>query len=285
MKIGLHSVNLHGCANPEAAAAIGRAAEAAGFESLWVADHVVLPDPPVPGRPMPPDQRLLDPIVALTFLAAHTTRIRLGTGVIILPQRQALVLAKQLASLDVLSKGRLIFGLGVGWCEPEMRAVGAPFAERGRVADDYLAAMRAVWTQPKPSHKGPYVSFDGVQATPRPVQMPTPPIVVGGRTRPAYRRAVTQGARLLRIGARRGAERETRPSSAKPARTCAAREAGPARRSASRRPVTTCRTRLVSTRTRRWAWTGSSCGCALCSTAAGLTRFAAEAGRALGLTA
>ena len=193
MKFGLHSVNLHTCGYPDAAGRIGRAAEASGFESLWVADHVVLPDPPVAGRPMAPDQRLLDPIVALTFLAAHTQRIRLATGVIILPQRQALVLAKQLASLDVLSNGRLIFGLGVGWCEPEMRSVGAPFAERGRVADDYLAAMRAVWTQPKPSYKGPYVSFDGVQAMPRPVQTPTPPIVVGGRTAPAFRRAVTQG--------------------------------------------------------------------------------------------
>jgi len=192
MKFGLHSVNLHTCGYPDAAARIGRAAEAAGFESLWVADHVVLPDPPVAGRPMAPDMRLLDPIVALTFLAAHTKRIRLATGVIILPQRQALVLAKQLASLDVLSNGRLIFGLGVGWCEPEMRSVGAPFAERGHVADDYLAAMRAVWTQPWPSHKGPYVSFDGVQAMPRPVQAPVP-IVVGGRTAPAYRRAVTQG--------------------------------------------------------------------------------------------
>ena len=192
MKFGLHSVNLHTCGYPDAAARIGRAAEAAGFESLWVADHVVLPDPPVAGRPMAPDQRLLDPIVALTFLAAHTQRIRLATGVIILPQRQALVLAKQLASLDVLSNGRLIFGLGVGWCEPEMRSVGAPFAERGKVADDYLAAMRAVWTQAKPSYRGPYVSFDGVQAMPRPVQAPVP-IVVGGRTAPAYRRAVTQG--------------------------------------------------------------------------------------------
>jgi probable F420-dependent oxidoreductase len=193
MKFGLHSVNLHSCSYPDAAARVGRAAEAAGFESLWVADHVVLPDPPVPGRPMAPDQRPLDPIVALTFLAAHTTRIRLATGVIILPQRQALVLAKQLASLDVLSNGRLIFGLGVGWCEPEMRSVGAPFADRGRVADDYLAAMRAVWSQPKPSYLGPYVSFDGVQAMPRPVQTPTPEIVVGGRTTPAFRRAVTQG--------------------------------------------------------------------------------------------
>jgi probable F420-dependent oxidoreductase len=192
MKFGLHSVNLHSCAYPEAAARFGRAAEAAGFESLWVADHVVLPDPPSPERPMAPDQRLLDPIVALTFLAAHTTRIRLGTGVIILPQRQALVLAKQLASLDVLSNGRVIFGLGVGWCEPEMRSVGADFAQRGRIADEYLAAMRAVWTQPKPTYNGRHVSFDGIQAMPRPVQTPVP-IVVGGRTPPAFRRAVTQG--------------------------------------------------------------------------------------------
>ena len=181
MKFGLHSVNLHTCSYPEAAARLGRAAEAAGFESLWVADHVVLPDPPVAGRPMAPDMRLLDPIVALTFLAAHTSRIKLATGVIILPQRQTVVLAKQLTSLDVLSNGRLIFGLGVGWCEPEMRSTGAPFAERGRVADDYLAAMRALWTEPKPSYKGAYVAFDGVQAMPRPVQTPIP-IVVGGRT-------------------------------------------------------------------------------------------------------
>ncbi len=153
MKFGLHSVNLHTCSYPDAAARLARAAEVAGFESLWTADHIVLPDPPLPGRPMAPDMRLLDPIVSLTFLAAHTSR---------------------------------------GWCEPEMRASGASFSERGRVADDYLAAMRAVWTQAKPAHHGKYVSFDGVQAMPRPVQTPIP-IVVGGRTPPAYRRAVTQG--------------------------------------------------------------------------------------------
>src|SRR2546422_9906086 len=121
MKFGLHSVNLHGCAYPDAAASLGRAAEAAGFESLWVADHVVLPDPPVPERPMAPDMRLLDPIVALAFLAAHTTRILLATGVIILPQRQALALAKQRASRDVRASGRAVFRLGVGWWEPHVR--------------------------------------------------------------------------------------------------------------------------------------------------------------------
>jgi probable F420-dependent oxidoreductase len=192
MKFGLHSVNLHTCAHPDTAARLARAAESAGFESLWVADHVVLPEPPVPGRPMAPDMPLLDAVVALTFLAAHTARVRLGTGVIILPQRQAVVLAKQLASLDVLSKGRLIFGLGVGWCEPEMAATGAPFKARGRVADDYLAAMRTLWTEPTPSHHGPHVAFAGVQAMPRPVQRPIP-VVVGGRTPPAYRRAVMHG--------------------------------------------------------------------------------------------
>ena len=102
------------------------------------------------------------------------------------------MLAKQLASLDVLSNGRVIFGLGVGWCEPEMNATGASFKDRGRIGDDYLAAMRALWTQAKPAHRGPFVSFEGIQAMPRPVQNPIP-IVVGGRTPPAYRRAVTQG--------------------------------------------------------------------------------------------
>ncbi len=191
MKIGLHGVNLHGCAHPDTAARVARAAEAAAFDSLWAADHVVLPDPPLPERPMAPDMPLLDPIVALTFLAAHTTRILLATGVVILPQRQPLVLAKQLASLDVLSKGRLVFGLGVGWCEPEMRAVGVAFADRGRIADESLAAMRAVWTQPRPAFKGRFVSFEGVQAMPRPAQTAVR-IVVGGRTAPAFRRAVTQ---------------------------------------------------------------------------------------------
>jgi probable F420-dependent oxidoreductase len=193
MKFGLHSVNLHTCAYPETAAALARAAEAAGFESLWVADHVVLPDPPMPQRPMAPDMRLLDPVVMLTFYAALTTRIRLATGVIVLPQRQPLVLAKQLASLDVLSNGRLMFGLGVGWCEPEFQALGVPFEHRGSRADEYLAAMRAIWTEEKPAYEGRYVSFAGVRAQPQPVQQPTPPIIIGGRTPAAFRRAVEHG--------------------------------------------------------------------------------------------
>jgi probable F420-dependent oxidoreductase len=190
MKFGLHSVNLHTCGYPETAARLARAAEDAGFESLWVADHVVLPDPPLPQRPMAPGMRLLDPVVMLTFYAALTTRIRLATGVMVLPQRQPLVLAKQLASLDVLSNGRLMFGLGVGWCEPEFQALGVPFEHRGSRGDDYLAAIRAIWTEEKPAYHGRYVNFAGVQAQPQPVQRPTPPIIVGGRAPAAFRRAI-----------------------------------------------------------------------------------------------
>jgi probable F420-dependent oxidoreductase len=193
MQFGLHSVNLHTCGYPEAAARLARAAEAAGFESLWVADHVVLPDPPLPQRPMAPDMRLLEPVVMLTYYAALTTHIRLATGVIVLPQRHPLVLAKQLATLDVLSNGRLMFGLGVGWCEPEFRALGVPFKQRGRLGDEYLAAMRAIWMQEKPAYQGRYVAFSGVQAQPQPLQRPTPPIIIGGRTPAACRRAVEHG--------------------------------------------------------------------------------------------
>jgi probable F420-dependent oxidoreductase len=142
---------------------------------------------------MAPRERILDPVVALTYCAAVTTRIRLGTGIIILPQRNPLVLAKALASLDVLSAGRLIFGVGVGYLEPEFRALGARFEQRGAVADDYLAAMRAIWSEETPAHRGRFVSFANVQARPQPLQSPTPPIVIGGRSPAAFRRAVTQG--------------------------------------------------------------------------------------------
>jgi len=110
-----------------------------------------------------------------------------------LPQRNPLVLAKQLATLDVLSNGRLIFGLGVGWCEPEFRALGVPFERRGRLGDEYLEAMRAIWTQEKAAYQGRYVAFADVQAQPQPLQQPTPPIIVGGRTPAAFRRAVEHG--------------------------------------------------------------------------------------------
>ena len=193
LTFGLFSINAYACCEPAVAARVARAAEAAGFDSLWGGEHVVLPDPQAPPSPMAPHEPILDPVIALTYCAAVTSRVRLGTGIIILPQRNPLVLAKELASLDALSGGRLIFGVGVGYLEAEFRALGAPFEQRGAVADDYLAAMRAIWSQDTPAHRGRFVSFAGVQAHPRPVQRPHPPIVIGGRTPPAFRRAVEQG--------------------------------------------------------------------------------------------
>jgi probable F420-dependent oxidoreductase len=192
MRFGLFSINSHACTTAEAISRVARAAEMAGFESLWAGEHVVLPDPQAPPSPMAPGDPILDPVVALTHCAAVTSRVRLGTGIIILPQRNPLVLAKQLASLDVLSGGRLIVGIGVGYLEPEFRALGAPFERRGAVTDDYLAAMRAIWTEAKPSYKGRFASFANVQAHPQPAQRPLP-IVIGGRTAAAFRRAVQQG--------------------------------------------------------------------------------------------
>lgn len=186
MKFGLFAVNMYACSYPETAIQVAQLAEEAGFESLWAAEHVVLPDTQGPRSPMAPNDRILDPLIALTYLAAHTSRVRLGTGIIILPQRNPLVLAKEMASLDELSGGRLICGIGVGYLEPEFRALGIPFTDRGARADDYLAAMRAIWTQPKPAYHGRFVSFEGVQAHPQ----RDIPVVVGGESLPAYRRAV-----------------------------------------------------------------------------------------------
>src|ERR1044071_9027337 len=145
LAFGLFSLNSGPCSYPETAAKVARAAEDAGFDSLWCGEHVVLPDPQAPPSPMAPGDRILDPVVALTWCAAHTKRVKLGTGIIILPQRNPLVLAKELATLDELSGGRLICGIGVGYLEPEFRALGIPFPDRGARTDEYLAAMRAIW--------------------------------------------------------------------------------------------------------------------------------------------
>lgn len=190
MKFGLFSINNGPCASPKTAAAVARAAEQAGFESVWTGEHVIVPDPQVPPSPVAPNYPMLDPGIALSFIAAHTKSIRLGTGIIILPQRNPVVLAKELASLDVLSNGRLIFGIGIGYLRPEFDAIGAPFDHKGPRAEEYLRAMLALWTMDKPEFKGRWVSFQGVNTMPRPVQKPHPEIVFGGHTAEAFSRAV-----------------------------------------------------------------------------------------------
>ncbi|MGH7781624.1 MAG: LLM class F420-dependent oxidoreductase [Candidatus Binataceae bacterium] len=189
MKFGLFGINNGPCALPKTAAAVSRAAEQAGFESLWTGEHVILPDPQVPPSPVAADWPMLDPAIALAFIAAHTERIRLGTGIIILPQRNPVVLAKELATTDVLSNGRLIFGIGVGYLKPEFDAIGAPFDHKGARSEEYLAAMIALWSQPKPEFSGTWVKFKGVNAMPRPVQKPHPEIVFGGHSAQAFSRA------------------------------------------------------------------------------------------------
>ena len=191
MRLGLFSINMGPCSRPDGLVATARAAEAAGFDSLWAGEHVVLPDPQVPPSPMAPQDRALDPLLALTWAAAATSTIRLATGIVILPQRNPVVLAKQIASVDVLSGGRFTFGVGVGYLEPEFRAIGANYEQRGAVTDEYLDAMASLWYDEHPEHHGRFVDFAGIDAHPRPVQRPIP-IVVGGHTDVAYRRTLTR---------------------------------------------------------------------------------------------
>ncbi len=188
MKFGLTFMNLGECSYPLTAARIATLAEALGFDSLWVVEHVVLPDPRRPPSPLVPHTRILDPLVALTYLATQTSQILLGTGIIILPQRNPLVLAKQLASLDIISDGRLIFGLGVGYLEPEFRALGIPFANRGARVEEYLSAIQTIWNEEHPAYHGQYVSFADIQAQPQPQRRV--PIVIGGESPAVYRRVI-----------------------------------------------------------------------------------------------
>jgi probable F420-dependent oxidoreductase len=192
MKLGLFGINIGPCADPHVALRIAQAAEEQGFESVWTGEHVVLPDPQVAPSPVPPETPFLDPAVALAFVAAGTKAIRLGTGIIILPQRNPLVLAKELASVDVASRGRLIFGIGIGYLKAEFDALGIPFTHKGARTMEYLEAILVIWTQARPAYHGHFVAFENIQALPRPVQKPHPPIVIGGATPPAFRRAVTR---------------------------------------------------------------------------------------------
>lgn len=193
MKIGFFGINVGVLGDVDAMVTVAKASEDAGLESVWTGEHVVLPDPRVPPSPSDPQTPFLDPVVALSHIAAHTSRIGLGTGIVILPQRNPVVLAKELTTLDVVSKGRLIFGIGAGYLEPEFRAIGAPFEDRGLATDEWIEVLKALWTMPNPAYSGKYFSFDGIDAQPRPAQQPHPPIVVGGMSKLAAKRAARYG--------------------------------------------------------------------------------------------
>ena len=197
MKFGIVFANAGPASQPEHAVALAQLAEEAGFESLWTVEHVVVPagyeseypysrDGRMPGGE---DVPIPDPLVWLTWVGSQTTRIKLATGILILPQRNPVVLAKEAATLDVLCGGRLILGVGVGWLQEEFDAIGVPWEERGARTDDYVGAMRALWTQPEPSYDGRFASFSNAKSWPKPVQPGGVPVVIGGHSEAAARRA------------------------------------------------------------------------------------------------
>jgi probable F420-dependent oxidoreductase len=182
-------------------AGVARRAEELGFESLWIPEHILMPVKyasrypyGASGRmPAPPETPLHDPMLALAYVAALTTKIRLATGVFVLPLRNPYATAKAVASLDNLSGGRFMFGIGIGWLEEEFRAVGMDFADRARRTREYLGLMRELWTSDNPVFHGKTLELEGFKFNPKPIQKPHPPIIFGGHTEPALKRAARLG--------------------------------------------------------------------------------------------
>ena len=189
MRFGFFGVNAGVLSDTATMEAAATTAEAAGWESIWTGAHLVAASPQRPPSPVRPDTHFVDQVASLAHLAAQTTTLRLGTGIVILPQRNPVVLAKELASVDVLSGGRLEAGFGVGYVPDEFDAIGVPFSERGARMDDHIDALRAMWRGDL-EFEGRVTSWHGVEAHPRPVEPHGPPIHVGGGSAATFRRAV-----------------------------------------------------------------------------------------------
>jgi probable F420-dependent oxidoreductase len=197
MKFGLWFCNTGRYVDPKEAVALAQAAEAAGFESLWTVEHTIVPAgyasayPYDPSGKMPggrDDFPLPDPLIWMAYVAAATTRIKFGTGILILPQHNPVLAAKQIATLDHLSRGRILLGVGVGWLREEFAALGVPFEQRGARTDEYIAAMRELWSAEKPTFKGRFVEFKEAYCRPQPINKAVP-IIIGGHSDAAARRA------------------------------------------------------------------------------------------------
>src|SRR5436309_7722730 len=209
MQFGFNLPNSGALAAPGIMARIAREGEALGYDYLTVTDHVVLPVMAEPGYPYSEsgafystDSAHRHEILSLAaWLAAVTSRVRLVLAVLVVPHRPAVLAAKMLATIDVLSDGRLTVGIGAGWLKAEFDAVvTTPFAERGAVTDEYVAAFRTLWTADTPKIDGRYVHYDGLVLAPKPVQQPHPPIWVGGESGPSLRRAARLGDAWYPIG-------------------------------------------------------------------------------------
>ncbi len=207
IKFGVAFANIGAYVEPAEAIRLAVAAEAAGFESIWTVDHVVVPGgyrskyPYDPSGRLPSGERTVfpDPLIWLAYVAARTSTLRLGTGILIVPQRNPLVLAKELATLDSLSGGRMILGAGIGWLEEEFEALGVPFAGRAGRMEESIEAMRALWTQEEASFDGSTTNFSNCFLRPQPAGG-TIPIHVGGHSEAAARRAGRIGDGFFPLG-------------------------------------------------------------------------------------
>jgi probable F420-dependent oxidoreductase len=204
MKFGVPLFRLR----PEDTARVAQRAEALGFESVWVPEHVVFPTR-IASRypytadgipPITPDAPHLDPLILLTHVAAATRTIRLGTNVYLLPLRHPILIARAVVSLDVLSGGRVSLGVGVGWLEEEFAAVGVDFATRAARARECARALKVLWTEREPTFAGRHFTFGPVFCEPKPVQKPHPPLLFGGESDAALRRAATLGDGWYGVG-------------------------------------------------------------------------------------
>jgi len=180
--------------------AAAEAAEALGYSTVWVIDHLVLPAKVEGGYAFNPLDPFLEPITVLGALALKTTRVKLGTAVLVLPYRHPIYTAKALATVDVLSGGRLVVGVGAGWMEPEFTALGVPLAERGSRTNETIDILKALWTQDTPSYTGRHFQFNNIKFVPQPVQKPRPPILVGGMTKGALQRVARRGDGWIALG-------------------------------------------------------------------------------------
>lgn len=202
MRIGVFATFMSPLATPAMIRDFGRRAEEAGLDSIWMGEHVVLFDRNTYGYPSSKDGRIpvpegggmLDVTATFGFLAAATTRLRFGTGVALVPQRNPIYTAKEIATLDWLTGGRIDFGIGVGWNKEEVEACGYRFEDRGARCDEFLEVMRRLWTEPVVDFHGRWVRFETARLDPKPVQRPHVPIIVGGYADAALRRAVRFGA-------------------------------------------------------------------------------------------
>ena len=198
MRFGVNLINFGPGVSPDSLLRWTQFAEAVGYHLVMISDHVAVTADVDEVYPAP----FYDPFIALSWLAGATSTVKLGTTVIIIPYRSPLLVARMTANLDQVSGGRFILGVGAGWAEQEFEALGVPFHQRGAMTDDYLAAIKTLWTNDVASYHGRFVSFDDVRTGPRPAQSPHPPIWVGGHSDAALRRAVRFGDAWHPIGFR-----------------------------------------------------------------------------------